>query len=97
MSSKLFNYYFVFGAVYGGFRSNYFLKRVNDMTVTEEGIKYHPPTTSTFILYTLMQGCISQAFWPYIVLQDIGLYEKHKMGIREKTPPFPFDSLKWRE
>ena len=94
--STIFNIYWYTGCFYTGARSYYWLNKVNDKTYTEDGYKYHPLTTSSTIKYTAIQGGFS-IFWPLFMLSDLSDYEKRKMGIKDANPPFPFETLKWKE
>ncbi len=97
--AKAIKYYIRIGLVYGGIRSVYWLGNLNDKTYDYYKKDYvtHTPTTKTMLGYAFMNGAISQMFWPLCMLSDFSVYEKSKMGVRDITPPFPFDSLHWKK
>ncbi len=95
---KCLNYYIKFGIVYGACRSYFWLTNLNDSTITSDNKQvYHQVTIPSCILYTSIQMGMSQAVWPLFMLNDLGIYEKYRLGIREKTPPFPFHTLYWKD
>ena len=95
---KVLNYYLRAGLVYGVGRSAYWLSNLDDKTYDYYKKEYisHKPTTQTMCYYTLINTTISQGFWPFFMLSDSSVYEKNKIGLRDLSPPFPFDSLHWR-
>ncbi len=94
MNSKI---YWSLATAYGTGRSSYWLSQVNDYTITKDGIKHHPPTLTTSVICSLFSGVMAVGFWPIFMLSDISRYEKSKMGIRDKNPPYPFESFTWRD
>ena len=57
-------------------------------------VKYHPLTTPMkLFMYTTQ--LVSTPFWPLFGLVDLSRYEKSKLGIREDTPPYPFQHFEW--
>ena len=97
MTSKIFKFYIGFGTLYGFGRSYYWLNRLNDCTLTDEGVKYHTPTIQTKILYTVTQIGISHIGCPIFLLDDLSIYEKSKLNIKSKNPPYPFDNLSYQK
>ena len=89
---KGIKYYIRFGLIYGAVRSSYWLTNLNDRTYV-----YHTPTIQTTIDYSLMNLVSSYIIWPVYMLSDLSVYEKNKLGIRNLTPPFPFETLYWKD
>ena len=89
--------YYSLVASYGTGRSAYWLSQVNDYTITKDGIKHHPPTLTTSVIFSLCSGVMAVGCWPIFMFSDISRYEKSKMGIRDKNPPFPFEHFTWRD
>lgn len=89
--------YYSLVASYGTGRSAYWLSQVNDYTITKDGIKHHPPTLTTSVIFSLWSGVMGVGCWPIFMFSDISRYEKSKMGIRDKNPPFPFEHFTWRD
>lgn len=90
--------YFFIGGVYGGWRSYYWLKQVNDATIDiDNKVRYHPPTFSTVAGVTAMQTVTAMVFWPVYGMIDYGLYQKKQMGIIERNPPAPFQTFTWKK
>ena len=89
--------YYSLIASYGTGRSAYWLSQVNDYTITKDGIKHHPPTLTTSVIFSLWSGVMAVGCWPIFMFSDISRYEKSKMGIRDKNPPFPFEHFTWRD
>ena len=89
--------YYSLVASYGTGRSAYWLSQVNDYTITKDGIKHHPPTLTTSVIFSLWSGVMAVGCWPIFMFSDISRYEKSKMGIRDKNPPYPFESFTWRD
>ncbi len=82
---------------YGTGRAAYWMPQVNDFTITKDGIKKHPPTLTTYAVFSICSGFMSPLLWPIFMLSDISRYEKSKMGIRDKNPPYPFEHFTWRD
>jgi hypothetical protein len=96
--SKAIDYYFKFGVVYGACRSYFWLTRLNDSTINiDNKVVYHQVTIPTFAFYSSIQMGMTQAVWPLFILNDLGTYEKHRLGIKERNPPFPFNNLYWKD
>ena len=89
--------YYSLVASYGTGRSAYWLSQVNDYTITKDGIKHHPPTLTTSVIFSLWSGVMAVGCWPIFMFSDISRYEKSKMGIRDKNPPYPFEHFTWRD
>jgi len=96
-SNAIIKGYMYFGLTYGVCRSIYYYDKVYDTTYTNEGVKRHPMTIPMFTAMTISQGLMAGTFWPIFIGVDASNYQKSKWGIREKIPPFPFDSFKWRD
>jgi hypothetical protein len=96
--AKAIKYYIRFGLLYGTGRNIYWLGNLNDKTYTNDSKNvYHRPTLQTMCYYTLINSAMSQMFWPFFMLSDYSVYEKSKIGIRDLTPPYPFETLHWKE
>lgn len=91
--STFFQYYIGFGTIYGLGRSYYYLKRVQDQSNTVK----HELTTVTKVGFTYMNTNFCQFLWPLLATIDLHRYQKLKMGIKEKRPPFPFDFFEWKD
>ena len=96
-SNAIIKGYMYFGLTYGVCRSIYYYDKMYDTTYTSEGVKRHPMTIPMFTAMTISQGLMAGTFWPIFMGVDVSNYQKTKWGIREKIPPFPFDSFKWRD
>jgi hypothetical protein len=96
-SNAIIKGYMYFGLTYGVCRSIYYYDKMYDTTYTSEGVKIHPLTIPMFTAMTISQGLMAGTFWPIFMGVDVSNYQKTKWGIREKIPPFPFDSFKWRD
>jgi hypothetical protein len=104
--NKLIKPYAAIGIIYGLGRSTYWLSNLNDSTYTYVHDKdknrekleciIHPTTTTSKIYYTGLTCLMSQFIWPVFAFSDLSYYQKNKLGIREITPPVPFESLKWK-
>jgi hypothetical protein len=96
---KGIKYYIRFGLLYGAGRSIYWLGNLNDKTYDYYKKDYvtHTPTTKTMCGYAVINTAISQMFWPLFMLSDYSVYEKSKMGVRDLTPPYPFETLHWKK
>jgi hypothetical protein len=94
MNSKT---YWSLATAYGTGRAAYWLHQVNDTTITKDGVRYHPPTFINSLLFTVCSGVAAVGLWPLFMFSDISRYEKSKMGIREKDPPYPFNYFVWRD
>jgi hypothetical protein len=95
---KYIKYYIRFGLIYGAGRSSYWLTNLNDKTYTTDSKHvYHKPTIQTMFFHSLINTSISQVFWPLFMLSDLSVYEKSRLGIRDLTPPYPFESLHWKD
>ena len=95
---KGIKYYIRFGLVYGACRNSYWLGNLNDKTYTADSkYVYHTPTIQTMFYHSLINLGMSQVAWPLFTLSDLSVYEKSKLGIRDLTPPFPFESLHWKD
>jgi len=95
---KGIKYYTRFGLLYGAGRSAHWLGNLNDKTYTTDSkYVYHTPTVQTMCYYTLINSTFSQVFWPLFMLSDYSVYEKSKLGIRDLTPPYPFETLYWKK
>jgi len=95
---KGIRYYVRFGLLYGVCRSSYWLTNLNDKTYDYYKKDYvtHRPTVQAMCGYAFVNSVISQAFWPFFMLKDYSVYEKNQMGIRDLTPPYPFETLHWK-
>ena len=89
--------YYSLATSYGAARAVYWLHKVNDDTITKDGIKYHPPTFAKSLLFTVCSAGMSPCLWPIFMFSDISRYEKSKMGISDKNPPYPFEHFTWRD
>ena len=96
-SNAIIKGYMYFGLTYGVCRSIYYYDKMYDTTYTSEGVKRHPMTIPMFTAMTISQGLMAGTFWPIFMGVDVSNYQITKWGIREKIPPFPFDSFKWRD
>ncbi len=95
---KGIKYYIRFGLCYGACRNIYWLNNLNDRTYTADSkYVYHTPTIQTMAGYSLINLGVSQIIWPLFMLSDLSVYEKSKLGIRDLTPPFPFETLHWKD
>lgn len=82
---------------YGTGRAAYWMSQVNDFTITKDGIKKHPPTLTTYAVFSICSGFMAVGLWPIFMVSDISRYEKSKMEIRDKHPPYPFEHFTWRD
>lgn len=89
--------YYSLATSYGAARAVYWLHKVNDETMTTDGTKKHPPTLSKSLLFTALSAGMSPCLWPIFIFNDISRYEKSKMEIRDKSPPYPFENFTWRD
>ena len=96
-SNTIIKGYMYFGWTYGVGRSIYYYDKIYDTTYTSEGLKKHPMTIPMFTTMSMLQGGMSATFWPLFMGVDASNYQKSKWGIREKEPPYPFNSFKWRD
>ena len=96
---KAIKYYIRFGLIYGTGRSAHWLGNLNDKTYDFYKKDYinHTPTIQTMCYYTLINASISQVFWPLFMLSDYSVYDKSRLGIRDLTPPYPFENLHWKK
>jgi hypothetical protein len=85
--------YLGFGIFYGLCRSWYWLSKTNSESLA---IK-HPHTVCNKLFYTCISVGFSQSLWPIFVLSDLNYYEKKNFGIKEVSPPFPFQNLKLKD
>jgi len=100
-SNAIIKGYLTFGFSYGVCRSLYYYDKLNDVTITNdpgmEGIKRHPITYPQFAFMSILQGGMSATFWPLFMGTDISNYQKSKWGVRDMTPPYPFNGFEWRD
>lgn len=89
--------YWSLATAYGTGRAAYWMSQVNDSTITKDGIKKHPPTLTTYAMFSICSGFMAVGCWPIFMFSDISRYEKSKMRIRDKNPPYPFESFTWRD
>lgn len=93
-----FKAYFFTTTIYGISRSIYWTSKVNDRTITKDNVcVYHPPTFAKAGLMTLVTAFSCYTAWPIFLFSDINRYEKSRLGLRDKEPPFPFDVFTWRD
>jgi hypothetical protein len=94
-----FQKYALFGLVYGFGRSAYWLSKLEDQTYTGStpGFQTHPLTVASRVGYAAWSAAFSQLGWPLMALVDLNYYEKSKHGVKPYVPPFPFDSLRWKQ
>ena len=54
-------------------------------------------TIPMFTTISIFQGLMSATFWPLFMGIDMSDYQKSKWGIRDMTPPYPFNGFEWRD
>jgi hypothetical protein len=94
--NKMFNRYLAVGAVYNIGRTMYWMPQLDDQTFTQDGLVQHDPTAMSWVLHGAC-SVANSVFFPLTVLWDIDRYQKSQMGIQEPRPPYPFNSLKFKQ
>ena len=93
----LIDSYLWVGVAYGIGRSFYYIPKVQDYTITKDGVKHHPITFGGIIAVGTIQVASSPIGWPLYMIKDIGVAQLKKQNIVSLQHPFPYDAFEWKK